>query len=446
MVALTAQQRGALTSYLRTWKIVPGACVDMPDSATDRFCELLLRGQPWNEMWSVGDVRDLIERVRQKVLRTGSEQVLAVPAVLRDELEGSLQAELESYPRDYFVYVELPGLSPGCLADELAILSDQIALVRTSAPFDGIERLVRPNCPVGAGDLLANVSSMDEAREALRPISSFLLEQDSVYLRITESGGLPDLLFGEEPALLPRALTVVKIVVFYGLEIGLFVRREIFRSRHLDSGRRTIAHIAIHAVQGDERRPEQMPRDLENFVRGVTFDRLDEKEVEPYQRRNMAPDLHPIVHFLSTLHFDPHAQRIAAGIEWLIDSLITTNQTLSLVQSCIGIEAILGDSAPGAYELGITARLSERFAYLMGTSAENRSALRDQFRLVFAKRGDLVHARRHRLPPHELQVVQIAQKMLQELIRKELSLMLDLPPGVLSQMDPMKIKLNMRPF
>ncbi len=43
-------------------------------------------------------------------------------------------------------------------------------------------------------------------------------------------------------------------------------------------------------------------------------------------------------------------------------------------------------------------------------------------------------------------MVQIAQKMLQELIRKELSLMLDLSPGVLSQMDPMEIKLNMRPF
>lgn len=139
-----------------------------------------------------------------------------------------------------------------------------------------------------------------------------------------------------------------------------------------------------------------------------------------------------------------HAQRIAAGIEWLLDSLVTTNQTLSLVQSCIGMEAVLGDSTSAAYELGITARLSERFSYLMGTSAENRSELRDQFRAVFAKRGDLVHARRHRLSPHDLQVVHAAQKMLQELIRKELSLLLELPHVVLGRMDPMEIKRNLK--
>jgi hypothetical protein len=446
MVALTIQQKKALAGYRRTWKVTPGAGIEISDSATDRFCELLLQDPPWGEMWSVDDVRRLIEETQTTALHSESKQVLADPAVLCKELEDRLQAELESYPRDYFVYVELPGLDPDFLDEELLVLSDQIALVRTSAPFKKIERLVRPNFPVGLGNLLADVSSIEEAREALRPVSDFLLEQDSVYLRVTESGALLDFLFGEESALLPRALTTVKIVVFYGLEIGLFKRREIFRSRHHDPGPRTIAHVAIHAMHGDEQQPEQMSRDLENFMRGVTFNYSDEKRDELSSCRNVEADLQPVVRFLSILRADANAQRIAAGIEWLIDSLVTTNQTLSLVQSCIGIEAILGDSTPGAYELGITARLSERFAYLMGTSAENRNALRDQFRLVFAKRGDLVHARRHRLPPHELQVVQIAQKMLQELIRKELSLMLDLSPGVLSQMDSMEIKLNMRPF
>ncbi|MES2248851.1 MAG: hypothetical protein V4645_16350, partial [Pseudomonadota bacterium] len=143
--------------------------------------------------------------------------------------------------------------------------------------------------------------------------------------------------------------------------------------------------------------------------------------------------------------FDPHQRWTLISVA-LVDSLVTTNHTLSLVQSCIGIEAILGDSAPGGYELGITARLSERFAYLMGTSAGNRSELRDRFRAVFAKRGDLVHARKSRLPPSDLQIVHTAQRMLQELVRKELSLVLNLPPVVLGRMNPMDIKRNMKPF
>ncbi|MES2247982.1 MAG: hypothetical protein V4645_11910 [Pseudomonadota bacterium] len=317
MAVLTIQQRKLLAGYLRTWKITLGADVEVLDSATDRFCALLLQEPPWNEMWSIRDVKVLVEDTRVEVLRTASQQVLASPALLLQELEGRLQAEFESYPRDYFVYVELPGLNPDRLEKEILVLSDQIALVRTSPPFDQMERLVRPDFPVGVENLLAHATSLDEAREALRPVSSFLLEQDSVYLRVTESGALPDFLSEEESMLLPRAFTSVKIVVFYGLEIGLFERREIFRSRHHDPGIRTIVHVAIHAVHGDEQQPVQMSRDLENFLRGVTFNYSDENKFEPSQRRNLIDDLDPIVQFLSMMRSDAHVQRIAAGIEWL---------------------------------------------------------------------------------------------------------------------------------
>lgn len=179
-------------------------------------------------MWAFDDVKALIEGVRVAGLQSATEQSLVVPDLLRKEFERRLQAELESYPKDYFVYVELPGLSPSRLDEEMLVLSNQIALVRTSMPLEKIERLVRPGFAVGVENLLGNATSFDQALEALRPISSVLLEQDSVYLRVTESGALPDIFFGEEPAFLPRALTFVRIVVFYGLEIGLFERREIF--------------------------------------------------------------------------------------------------------------------------------------------------------------------------------------------------------------------------
>lgn len=396
-------------------------------------------------MWSGNSLKNLIQDTSAEVVRAADEPLLATPSLLRKKIEAQLQETLESYPRDYSVYVELPCLDPSRLDKELLVLSDQISLIRTSPPFEQIERLVRPSIPDGASDLLNNVNSVAEVREALRPISAFLLERDSVYLRIAESGALPDFLFGDdEPAFLPRALTSVKIIVFFGLEVGLFERREIFRSRHHDAGPRTIAHVTIHEVFGEALQSEQLPRDFENFLRGITFSHPDKNVSEVTPHRDLANDLRPIIHFLSMPHSEPHAQRIAASIEWLIDSLLAANESLSLMQSCIGIEAILGDGTQGSYEAGITARLSERYAYLMGTSADNRIELRDRLRAVFAKRGDIVHARRHRLSPPDLQVVQTAQELLHDLIRKELSLVLDLPSFVLSQMSPMQMRRDLR--
>lgn len=445
MATLTVQQRNALTGYLRGWQITAGPDVEVPHDATDRFCELILRDQPWSEMWSGNDLKNLIQDALEEVLRTAGGPVLAAPSLMREKIASHLQKKLESYPRDYFVYVELPGLNPSRLDEELLVLSGQISLLRTSPPFEQIGKIVRPKVPKGGGNLLSNVESIAEAREALRPISAFLLERDSVYLQIAESGALPDRLLGEnEPALLIHALASVKIIVFFGLEVGLFERREIFRSRHRDAGPRTITHVAIHEAHGEAQQSVQLPRDFENFLRGITFSHPDNKDSAVTPRRGLAQDLQPIIGFLSMLHSDPHARRIAAGIEWLVDSLLTANQTLSLMQSCIGIEAILGDSTQGTYEVGITARLSERYAYLMGSSANNRSELRDKLRVVFAKRGDLIHARRHRLSPYDLQVVQTAQELLHDLIRKELSLVLDRPSIVLSQMDTMQIKRDLR--
>lgn len=397
-------------------------------------------------MWSIDDVKDVVSEIQGDLFHKACDQTLAMPALIRAELERRLEAEFESYPKDYLVYVELPGLDPRQLGAEVLVLSDQISLINTRAPLQYVERLVRPSLVADVDHLLKDVESMDEAFEALRPINSCLLKQDSVYLRISESGALPSFTSEQEPAFLSRTLATVKIFLLYGLEIGLLDRRNIFRYKHNDPGPRTIVHAAIHAINSEEKQTVEIPRDFENFLCGLTFSNSYEENTERFQCNGFERELRPVSRFLSILPVDAYARRIAAGIEWLLDSLLATNQTTSLLQSCIGIEAILGDENPVAYESGITARLSERFAYLMGTSIHNRRELRDQFRTIFAKRGDLVHARRHRLPPHDLKIVQAAQRMLQELIRKELTLFLDLPITTLSKMNTVDIKSNLKPF
>ena len=93
-------------------------------------------------------------------------------------------------------------------------------------------------------------------------------------------------------------------------------------------------------------------------------------------------------------------------------------------------------------ELGTTARLAERYSYLMGDSVPDRIRLREDFRKIFLKRGELVHARKTRLSLRDNWIVPKAQEMLQRLIRKELSLHLGIDAGRLVKMQLEHLRMD----
>ncbi len=439
MACLTSQQARALKNYCRECVFAwTQGFAGLPSEATRRFCEAFLRDAPWSEIWTVEDLGSLIWEVSREVdgLLTSNDQ--ASKSASCDLWNARLRVELESYPRAYHVYVELPGLDPDLLEIERLELPEEVFVLSTSATSQEMRRLVRPEW---SGDIdTSQATTLEEFRELMRPISSFLLEPDSIYLRFTEKGAMPGVLSTERPSLLSRAITRTKIFVFFGLELGLFERREIFRERHHASGNRTIVHVAVHSTSHHGQAATQLPRDFENFVRGITFPMSDAGTSPSVSQRELNERLQPVVRFMQMPSCNEHAERLAAGIEWLIDSVTAESQMMALVQACIGLEAVLGDSSPAGFELGITARLAERYAYLMGCSASERTKLKEDLRAVFAKRGDLVHARRHRLPPYEAGLVRTSQQMLQAVLRKEIALLLELSSDSLSQMDIERIR------
>jgi hypothetical protein len=66
---------------------------------------------------------------------------------------------------------------------------------------------------------------------------------------------------------------------------------------------------------------------------------------------------------------------------------------LALLQNCIGIEALLGDDEK---DEPLTTRLADRCAYLLAKSSEERAAIRQRFKRIYAVRAKLVHGRKAR--------------------------------------------------
>jgi len=111
--------------------------------------------------------------------------------------------------------------------------------------------------------------------------------------------------------------------------------------------------------------------------------------------------------------------RIATAIEWYEDARAVSNQTVALLEVCIGLEALLGEEGNMA---DMTNRLCDRFAFTLGKSPGERSHLFAQYKTLLSVRGKLVHAKIARLDTQGSVVLGGAYGMLQRLISHELKL------------------------
>lgn len=110
-------------------------------------------------------------------------------------------------------------------------------------------------------------------------------------------------------------------------------------------------------------------------------------------------------------------QGVAAAIEWYQDSLYMENQTLSLIAACIGLEAVMGGGDSHLEQM--SARLADRYAYMLGKSREARKKLAENYKKVLKRRGELVHARTGQLSDDDQAVLYLAQDMLRKVINHE---------------------------
>ncbi|MFC1772611.1 hypothetical protein ACFL3A_04565 [Pseudomonadota bacterium] len=85
---------------------------------------------------------------------------------------------------------------------------------------------------------------------------------------------------------------------------------------------------------------------------------------------------------------DEEAKGIKSAINWCFNSYVTENSTLSFLQVCIGLEALLGDTKDNG---ALTETLADRCSYLIGKSIKARNTIKNNFKQLYSVRSKLVH-------------------------------------------------------
>jgi hypothetical protein len=108
--------------------------------------------------------------------------------------------------------------------------------------------------------------------------------------------------------------------------------------------------------------------------------------------------------------------------QWLFDSYAGHDPLLSFVQSMVVLEIVLGDKAVSD-EIGIGELISNRFAYLVGTTHEERTDLIAEFKKIYKVRSQIVHSGKHSLNLDERALFQRLRWMCRRAIDKEIDLL-----------------------
>lgn len=112
----------------------------------------------------------------------------------------------------------------------------------------------------------------------------------------------------------------------------------------------------------------------------------------------------------------PDAPRVKTALEWSFDSERSENQTMAILQACMGMEALLGEDDE---EEPLAKRLADRCAYLLAKGSQERTEIRKRFKEIYSVRSKLVHGRRARLDVYEQNLLGEARDMLKRVIRVE---------------------------
>jgi hypothetical protein len=111
------------------------------------------------------------------------------------------------------------------------------------------------------------------------------------------------------------------------------------------------------------------------------------------------------------------AERITAAIEWYIDSMITDASTVKFIQTCIGLESLLGDEREDA---PLTLTLADRCAYLLAAKMKHRANFRKKFKDMYSIRSKIIHGSSRNLKSEEIEHYVFARSMLIQAIQAEL--------------------------
>lgn len=108
---------------------------------------------------------------------------------------------------------------------------------------------------------------------------------------------------------------------------------------------------------------------------------------------------------------------IFSAMEWSFDANCASDQTMSFLNVCFGLESILGDDADQG---GLTEKMADRCSFIAATAREDRKDIRENFKKIYKIRCKIVHGRKKYLSDDEAHFRFYAQNLLDHLIKREI--------------------------
>jgi len=112
-----------------------------------------------------------------------------------------------------------------------------------------------------------------------------------------------------------------------------------------------------------------------------------------------------------------NVQSIRRAIEWQFDAICDEDATTRFIKHCIGLEALLAEQSE---EMGITEKLADRCAFLLGDTSEEREKRRRMMREVYRLRSKIVHGSVSGLSHKDTLISSRASNLLNALLTVEL--------------------------
>ncbi|HCU1193505.1 TPA: hypothetical protein OUG42_005439, partial [Klebsiella pneumoniae] len=106
-----------------------------------------------------------------------------------------------------------------------------------------------------------------------------------------------------------------------------------------------------------------------------------------------------------------------AAMDWYMNAQMVMDETMSFIQICMGLEALLGDKREGS--IGLTQTLSDRCSYLIGKGMSDREEIKKQLKKAYELRSAIVHGLKNRINESEKEYVKNATLFLRRAIKVE---------------------------
>jgi hypothetical protein len=321
-----------------------------------------------------------------------------------------LLTDFESLPWSYRVTIPLPEALDGLLPpgyDSLD-LSPSVRLVRATGEFISEFPLTHSN-----GQRTRRMGGTSLGLLGL--LSDPKWETDRMYLQISTDG------FINQYGTSATAHTALRLLRSF---CGLGIATRLFKYEYAYSATPFKSSPYVHRKSSDGIWSPATRFDLDESIShglsGLKLHDLNGKlDTDDLQ---YAWRLHQLQRLASVFRAGNSGEQIKLASQWLFDGHAGHDQLLSFVQSMVVMEILLGDKSISD-EIGIGALISNRFAYLIGSTHEERAELLADFKQIYKVRSQIVHSGKHKLSAEENSLYMRLRWMCHRIIDKEVELL-----------------------